>query len=44
MQDGQALSLYHPDRTEEDSEVLEPVADSDSETEDRTTSFGLELK
>ena len=44
MQDGQALSLYHPNRADEDSEDLELVADSDSETEARTTSFGLELK
>ena len=31
MHDGQDLSIYHPDRTEEDAEDLELVAESDLE-------------
>src|SRR4051812_10831613 len=41
MQDGHALSLFHPNRAEEDTEDLELVADSDSETEARTASLGI---
>src|SRR4051812_17651302 len=44
MQDGQALSVFHPNRAEEDAEDLELVAKSDSETEARTASFGIGLK
>src|SRR3954466_4304799 len=41
MHDGHALSVFHPDRAEEDAEDLELVVESDSETEARTASFGL---
>src|ERR1041385_2353496 len=44
MQDGQAASGYHPDRSEEDVEDLELEEETDSETEARTASFGLGLK
>ena len=44
MQDGQALSLFHPNRAEEDTEDLELVADSDSKTEARNASFWIRLK
>src|SRR4051812_29360997 len=44
MQDGKALSVFHPNRVKEDAEDLELVAESDSETEARTASFGLSLK
>src|SRR3954469_2760403 len=41
MHDGQDLSVFRPDRAEEDAEDLELVADSDSETEACTATIGL---
>src|SRR4051794_26783363 len=41
MQDGQALSSYHPDRDAEDAEDLELDAETEPETEALTV--GLEL-
>ena len=40
MQDGQALSAYHPDRSTEDAADLEVVVESDPETEARTATLG----
>src|ERR1041384_6330038 len=40
MQDGQARSMFHPDRAEEDDIDLEVVVESESETEARTASPG----
>src|ERR1041384_2617985 len=44
MQDGQARSLFHPDRAEEDDVDLELVVESESETEARTASLGAGCK
>src|SRR3954469_13350068 len=40
MEDGQARSLYHPDRADWDDVDLEIVLESDSETEARTVTLG----
>src|SRR4051812_23924340 len=40
MQDGQARSMFHPDRSEEDDVDLELVVESESENEARTASLG----
>src|SRR3954468_15308290 len=40
MEDGQARSLYHPDRADWDDVDLEIVPESDDETEARTATLG----
>ena len=42
MEDGQARSLFHPDRADFDDVDLEVVPESDSETEARTATLGAQ--
>src|SRR4051812_31923114 len=41
MNDGQALSVFHPDRSEEDTEDLELVVESYPETEAHIATLGV---